>query len=70
MEKRSEKSQLVDVHAAAAITACSASTVRRLADSGRMPKPVKVGRLIRWQRDELERWIREGCPKRQGGRHV
>lgn len=45
---------------------CSPRTVRRLSRSGRMPAPVKIGRLARWRRDELADWLAEGCPGRGG----
>lgn len=45
-------------------------TVRRLADTGRMPQPVKIGWLLKWDRPVLENWIAAGCPRTKGGRHV
>lgn len=41
---------------------CSKRTVCRLADSGRMPRPIKLGSLVRWQRAVIEQWISDGCP--------
>lgn len=41
---------------------CSVRHVRRLADSGRMPRPIKLGSLTRWPRSVIERWIEDGCP--------
>ncbi len=41
---------------------CCTRSVRRWADSGRMPKPIKLGSLIRWPRTVIEQWIAEGCP--------
>ena len=41
---------------------CCTRSVRRWADSGRMPKPVKLGSLIRWPRAVIEQWIADGCP--------
>jgi excisionase family DNA binding protein len=41
---------------------CSARHVFRLADSGRMPRPIKLGSLVRWPRAVIEKWISEGCP--------
>lgn len=41
---------------------CSTRHVQRLADSGRMPRPIKLGALIRWQRAVIEQWIADGCP--------
>jgi predicted DNA-binding transcriptional regulator AlpA len=41
---------------------CCSRSVRRWADSGRMPKQVKLGSLIRWPRAVIEKWIADGCP--------
>lgn len=41
---------------------CSARHVRRLADAGRMPRPIKLGSLCRWPRTVIEDWIADGCP--------
>jgi len=68
MEERLEKPQLLDVNDVATIAACSPQTVRRLADAGKMPLPVKLGRLRRWPRVAIEEWIAEGCPKLERGR--
>ncbi|MCK4373890.1 MAG: helix-turn-helix domain-containing protein [Candidatus Brocadiae bacterium] len=53
---------LLGVEGVAEMLQCSPHTVRRLANSGRMPRPVKLGRLARWRRSELEEWIAHGCP--------
>lgn len=60
---------LLDVDAVAKMLGCSTRHVRRMADYGAMPRPVKLGRLIRWRRVELDRWLDQGCPKiARGGR--
>ena len=41
---------------------CSSRTVYRLTDTGRMPRPVKLGALIRWPRETVTRWIAADCP--------
>lgn len=41
---------------------CSVRHVLRMADGGLMPAPVKLGRLSRWNRKELEQWMADGCP--------
>ena len=46
---------------------CSVRHVTRMADAGLMPAPVKLGRLLRWSRAALERWIAEGCRPVQSG---
>ena len=59
-------SELLDVVAVTELLGhCSKRHVYRLADAGRMPRPIKLGALVRWRRAELEAWIREGCPSRQ-----
>ena len=47
---------------AALLGGCSQRHVYRLADSGRMPRPVKLGALVRWRRNELVEWVAAGCP--------
>jgi len=47
---------------------CSTRTVYRLNDAGRMPRPVRLGSLVRWNRTEIEQWIADGCPAVKGGR--
>lgn len=53
---------MLDVRAVAALCACSVRHVYRMADGGRMPRPVKLGALVRWRREELLDWIVAGCP--------
>ena len=35
--------------------------VRRLSDAGRIPGPVRIGILLRWNRQERDNWIAGGC---------
>jgi len=35
-----------------------------LHSSGRLPSPIRLGRSVRWRRDELGRWLAAGCPSR------
>lgn len=53
---------LLDVRAVAELLGCSDRHVYRLADTGRMPKPRKLGALCRWSRVEIDTWIADGCP--------
>ena len=65
-----EPARLLDVRAVAGLLGVSGRHVYRLADSGRMPRPMKLGGAVRWDRDEITRWIDAGCPaqERNGGR--
>ena len=51
-----------DVDAIAELLGCSSRHVRRMADSGAMPRPVHVGRLVRWQKLIVDDWLANGCP--------
>ncbi len=52
----------LDIQAVAAMLHCSPRHVTRQVKEGRMPAPVKFGRLSRWPRAALEAWIVAGCP--------
>lgn len=47
---------------AAMLGGCSVRHIYRLADAGRMPRPLKLGGLARWRRAELMDWLAAGCP--------
>lgn len=48
---------MVDAEEIAGLLACSPKHVRLLAIQGKIPKPTKIGRLCRWNRDAIERWL-------------
>ena len=52
---------LLDVRDVAAMLRVSPRTVYRLSDSGAMPRPRKLNALVRYSRQEIEEWIRQGC---------
>ena len=61
---------MVDVACFAGLLGVSTRHVRRLADAGRCPAPVRLGSCVRWPRAAVEAWIDAGCPncrKRSGG---
>ncbi len=57
-----EPAQLLDVADVAAILGVSGRHVYRLADAGRIPRPVKLGGSVRWSRTAILDWIAAGCP--------
>ena len=63
-------SRLLTVDDVAGILRCSSRHVYRLADSGRMPQPIRIGSLVRWQPSVIESWIAQGCPstRSKGGK--
>lgn len=54
--------KLLDVGAVAEMLGCSQRHVFRLADSGKMPGPIKLGSLVRWPASSIRQWIDQGCP--------
>lgn len=59
--------KMMSVHDVAKTLNCSSRTVYRLADSGRLPRPVKIGSLVRWPEGQISNWINQGCPRVQKG---
>ncbi len=60
---------LLDVQEVAQMLGCSSRHVYRLADANRMPRPVRLGSLVRWDRNALNDWISDGCKAvKRGGR--
>lgn len=59
----------MDVKTVAGLLDCSERHIYRLSDGGRMPKPVRIGVLVRWRRTDIEAWLDAGCPsvRRAGG---
>ena len=53
---------LLDMRDVARLLNCSERHVRRLADSRRMPRPIRLGALLRWSRPLLMDWVVDGCP--------
>ena len=56
-----EPSALLNVRQVSALLQISPRSVRRLSDAGRMPRPKRLGAIVRWDRREIETWIAEGC---------
>jgi predicted DNA-binding transcriptional regulator AlpA len=52
----------------AALIKCSVRHIWRLNDLGLMPSPFRLGRrLVRWNKDVIDAWIRNGCPPQRKG---
>lgn len=52
-----DSSSLVRAKEIAAYVGCSPKHIRKLSERGEFPKPVKAGRLLRWSRQAVERWL-------------
>ena len=54
--------RLLDVRAVAKKLNCSTRHVDRLCDAGKMPRPLKLGSLVRWSAKAIAEWVDRGCP--------
>ena len=61
---------LLSIADVAKLLQCSRRQVYRLNKAERLPRPVKLGSLVRWDRQVLEDWISLGCPPRRGQGNV
>lgn len=60
---------LLDVEAVAALLDVSSRHVYRLSDIGKIPKPIRLGAAVRWNRQAILDWLSAGCPAvAKGGR--
>ncbi|MBI3834114.1 MAG: helix-turn-helix domain-containing protein [Planctomycetes bacterium] len=48
----------------AAMLGISRAHVWKLASTGRLPRPIRLGRAVRWDRKNLEAWLAAGAPSR------
>jgi predicted DNA-binding transcriptional regulator AlpA len=63
-----QPARLGDAKQVGARVGVSWRTVYRYADSGLMPRGLKIGTLRRWDMDQIETWIAGGCkPVRHPG---
>ena len=59
---------LLDIRQIAGLLCCSSRHVQRLADSGKMPRPIHLGSLLRWPKAAIESWVAAGCPSCRNGK--
>jgi excisionase family DNA binding protein len=57
---------LITASELAAMMQVSVRTLWRLLSQGRILKPIRLGGATRWRRDEVRRWIDQGCPPPSG----
>ena len=62
-EASSPKSEgLIDMRQVAQIMSVSQRTVWGMASQEAMPKPIRLGRCVRWPEEEIHAWLKAGCP--------
>lgn len=62
-DKADHQELLIGVQEATKMLGISPRKLWQMYNSGEMPKPIRIGRSVRWSREELESWVNAGCPK-------
>lgn len=73
MKNQKQPEQATQVHPPLAISAgelaemlgVSLRQVWRLNAAGKLPKPIRLGGSVRWNRDEILKWFEAGCADRR-----
>ena len=61
--------QLLNVKDMAVMLNVSQRHLWRMKSAGKLPKPVKLGRCIRWLLSDVEAWLCMGCPSQKEFEH-
>jgi excisionase family DNA binding protein len=57
-----DRGLLVDTTQVAKLLEVCERTVGRMHTKGEMPSPIRIGRAVRWNYEEIRRWVDAGCP--------
>jgi len=60
--KQQPEEFVLDRSQAAKLLKVCEATLFRMVHARKMPEPIRFGRTIRWCRDEIECWVKAGCP--------
>ena len=55
---------LVDVKELSRTLAVSPRHVWRLDVAEKLPRPVRIGNSVRWNLEDIQKWVSLGCPSR------
>lgn len=64
-ESTDQTTLLIDADEVARQLGVCERCVWRFASTGKMPRPVRIGRSSRWRAEEVRAWVEAGCPNRQ-----
>ena len=64
MTTRIDAPLLLTVRDLIKLTGFSRTWIFSAKDRGAMPEPIRVGKILRWRRADIEFWIDCGCPSR------
>jgi excisionase family DNA binding protein len=63
-----EQPLLLTAQQVADLLGCSPRHVQRMSDRGELPRPIRIGTLVRWTRREIESHIAQATTPREGQR--
>ncbi|MCC6153756.1 MAG: helix-turn-helix domain-containing protein [Candidatus Hydrogenedentes bacterium] len=56
-------SALMSATELATLLGASTRHIWRMRDGGALPRPIRLGSLVRWRKSDIEKWIADGCPR-------
>lgn len=56
---------LINAHEVAALLGIGRTTWLSLHSAGKTPSEIRLGRSVKWRREELLKWTEAGCPIRE-----
>lgn len=65
MNSTTTKAQLLSDRRVAQLLEVSRRKVWTLVSTAGIPEPIRIGRSVRWRAEEIDEWVRLGCPSRQ-----
>lgn len=64
-------SALIDAKELAELLSVSKPSIWRWLSEGRLPEPIRLtAQCLRWRRDQVNDWIKAGCPQQRGSPQV
>jgi len=63
-QEKTNRPILLSVQDLARVLAISVRSVWRRDSAGQIPRPVRIGRSVRWLYEEIIDWVQAGCPSR------
>jgi len=61
-QDRISNTQLLDINQVRSLLNCSQRHIYRLVEKDQMPKPIKLGSIVRWSSSVIDNWIFNDCP--------
>ena len=67
VDESAQQPLLLDAKQVATLLRISKNMIWKLHSAGKLPTPVRLGRCVRWRRDEIVSWVARGCPPLRNG---